>query len=299
MVPRSLRAQDVAPALVPAQADGAAKAEAIELDAKVPSVLMLDPTSKVWSLQVTSKSRLDVQAGDVVINSTNAGALWNADGTIEAKGAIRVVGGTTYLGRHTVNPVPLTSAEGVEDSVPSFGIEPGPMLSGQKLFLNNEPTVTLRPGVYTGGIFATGEGSVITMEPGTYIINGGDFFVSGARLQGQGGTIAMSGAQPGAFWCASGVQLDLSAPTQGPLRNIVLVARAHNNRGLQLDGAQGQLKGLVYAPQATASLSSKSDVTMDRLFCSSLGLTLGAQLHVTGQSLTLEPPKTPEVDAQP
>lgn len=275
----------------------AAKAETLELGADVPSLLVLDPTSKVWSLQVTSKSKLDVQAGDVVINSTNAGALWNSDGTIEGKGAIRVAGGTTYLGRHTVSPAPQTFADGAEDPLPPFRVEPGAMMSGQKLFLNNEPTVTLHPGIYTDGIFATGEGSEITMEPGTYIINGGDFFVSGAHLHGAGVTIVMSGARPGAFWCASGARLDLSAPTEGPLQNIVLIARAHNDRGVQFDGTKGQLKGLVYLPQATANLSAGADVTLDRLFCSSLGLALGSQLHITGQSLTLQKPQ--DTDAVP
>jgi len=66
LAPRALWAQDAVPAPVPAQvpaqaaAAAAAAAKTIELDAKVPSLLMLDPTSKVWSLQVTSKSRLDV-----------------------------------------------------------------------------------------------------------------------------------------------------------------------------------------------------------------------------------------------
>ncbi len=236
----------------------------------------------------------------MVVNSTNAGALWDADGTIEATGAIRVAGGTTYLGRHSVSPEPLTFAAGTDDPLPPFRVEPGALQSEQKLFLNNEPTVTLRPGIYTGGIFATGENSDITMQPGTYIINGGDFFVSGAHLQGPGVTIVMSGAEPGAFWCASGAQLDLSAPTEGPLRDIVLIARAQKGgRGLQLDGARGRLKGLVYSPRATASLSAKSEVTLDRLFCSSLGLTLGAQLHVTGQSLTLQAPQDQPVEAAP
>lgn len=259
---------------------------------------MLDATSKVWSLQVTSNSKLDVQAGDVVINSTHKGALWAADGTIEAQGAIRVAGGTTYLGRHSVSPEPKTFVDGADDPLPQFRVEPGAMQSGQKLFLNNERQVTLRPGIYTDGIFATGQNSEITMEPGTYIINGGDFFVSGARLSGQGVTIVMSGARPGAFWCASGAQIELSAPSEGALRNIVLIARARNDRGIQFDGGQVQMKGLVYSPQATASLSAKADVSLDRLFCSSLGLALGSKLRITGQNLSLQAPKD-QIDVIP
>jgi hypothetical protein len=261
---------------------------------------VLDPTSKVWSLQITSQSKLDVQAGDVVVNSTHQGAFWNADGgSITAQGAIRVAGGTTYLGKHSETPEPQTSAATTDDPVEPFSIKPGPMQTDQKLFLNNEDEVTLRPGIYTDGIFATGQNSEITMLPGTYIMNGGDFFVSGARLKGEGVTIVMGGAQPGAFWCAAGAQLDLSAPTDGPLRNIVLVARARGGRGMQLDGTKGQLKGLVYAPQATASLSAKSNVTLDRLFCANLSLTLSSRLHITGQDLTLQTSQEPAVDVAP
>jgi hypothetical protein len=285
------RAQEAAPEAAPAVA------RTIELGAQVPSLLMLDPTAKVWSLHVTSGSQLDVQAGDVVINSTHDGALWAAGGTIAAKGAIRVAGGTTLLGENDLSPAPQTFAAAADDPLPPFRIQPGAVRSGQKLFINNEPTATLSPGIYTNGIFATGKDSVITMQPGTYIMNGGDFFVSGARLEGEGVTIVMSGQQPGAFWCAAGAQLDLTPPTTGPLQNIVLIARAQNGRGIQLDGATGQMKGLVYSPTATASLSAKADVTLDRLFCSSLSLALGSQLHITGQNLTLQAPA--ETDAAP
>lgn len=255
----------------------------------MPSVVMLDPTDKVWSLQVTSKSRLSVEKGDIVVNSVNKGALWIADGNIDAlDGAIRCVGGINNMGKTVPKPFPVLGAAPIEDPIAEFRIPPPKReISREMLWLNYQPEVTLPPGVYTGGIRIAGNDSVITLQPGVYIINGGDFFVSGALVQGKDVTIVLAGEKPGRFWTAGGARLDLSAPTEGPMQNLLLVSRAEGWNMLQIDDTKGRFKGLVYAPAAGVGVSAGSQLIFDRIICANLGLALSSQMQVTGKATPL------------
>ena len=267
-----------------------ARAQDVGGKARESSLMMLDPTEKVWSLQVTSKSHLTVQKGDVVVNSTHKGALWIADGTIEAlDGQIRDVGGVTNMGKTVPKPAPVIGAAPEEDPIPEFLIPPpGREISREMLSVNYEAEATLTPGIYSGGIHIVGNDSVITLQPGVYVMNGGDFFVSGALVQGKGVTIVMSGAKPGMFWIAGNARLDLSAPTEGSLKNLLVVSRSEGWNKLQFSSAKGRFKGLIYAPKAGVGVSG-SDLTFDRLICANLGLTLEANVQITGEPVPVTP----------
>ena len=256
---------------------------------KMPSLMMLDDSDKVWSLSVGNASHLTVQKGDIVINSVNKGALWLTNGTLnDLDGQILCAGGINNMGKTAPRPAPVLGAAPQDDPVPDFRVPPPErVISQQKLFLNNQPEVNLPPGIYNGGIFATGNDSVITMQPGVYIINGGDFFISGARLQGKGVTIVMAGAQPGRFWTAAGAQIDLSAPSDGVLKNLLLISRAKGWNMLQLGGGEGHFKGLVYAPEAGIGISAGTKLTFDRVICANFSVDLGSDVTVTGKPTPL------------
>ena len=271
-----------------AKAPDVAPAPAGEMD-KMPALLLLDYSDKVWSLSVGANSSLTVQHGDIVINSTNKGALWLANGMLnDMDGQILCTGGLNNMGKTSPKPYPVLGANPQDDPIPDFRVPPPDrVISQQKLFLNNQPEVTLPPGIYNDGIFATGADSVITMQPGVYIINGGDFFVSGALLQGKDVTIVMAGAQPGRFWTAAGAQLDLTAPTQGVLKNLLLISRAKGWNMLQLGGGEGHFNGLVYAPKAGIGISAGAKLRFDRVVCANFSVDLGSNVTVTGKPTPL------------
>lgn len=279
-----LTAQEAAPA------EGS-QAEPAQPQKPLPAILVLDPSEKVWSLQVEHGSRLVVKKGDVFVNSTHQSALWNTDSSIEAQeGNIGVVGGVHRMGKNSTSPAPQTMARAVGNPYPEFRIPvPRDIQSTQKLFISNKRQVTLRPGIYTGGIFAAGKDMVITLQPGVYVMNNGDFFVSGAKLEGKGVTIVQSGTNPGKFWTAHGAQLDLAAPTEGILKDLVIVSRAKgvNTVMVYIGGTTGKLVGTIYAPEAGVGILHTADVSVTRVICLNLWIN-GSALEVTGETNVAE-----------
>jgi hypothetical protein len=259
----------------------------------LPSILALDPSEKVWSLQVTAKSHVVVQKGDILVNSTHERALWTANSTLEAQdGSIKVVGGVSKLGQVTITPEPLTGAAPLADPIPAFRVPPPALISDKKLFLHDEE-VTLQPGIYTDGIFSGGQRH-IKLEPGVYVMNGGDFFLSDATVTGEGVTIVLAGANPGAFWTAAGTKVNLTPPSEGPLKGIVVLSRANGWNKIQLDDTEGNLKGLIYAPGAGAAFSHRCKVTLDRIICANLSAVGETDLTVTGDPVELAAPAEPK-----
>jgi hypothetical protein len=146
----------------------------------------------VWALQVTSGSKLSVLQGHAMVDSSHDKALWVADGTIDVpNGDIGVVGGVHYMGQPTVSPEPTSGLKVVDDPFPTIAIPDDlPVVSSTTLFLQ-KPEVTLTPGFYRGGIFSGGARRVV-LRPGVYIMEDGDFFASGAQLEGEGVTLVLA-----------------------------------------------------------------------------------------------------------
>ena len=257
---------------------------------KAPTVplLLVDPSEKVWALHITSGSKLSVLRGHAMVDSSHEKALWVADGAIEvSNGDIGVVGGVHLMGQPTVTPEPASGLKVIEDPFPTITTPDDlPVVSHAKLFLRNSE-VTLTPGVYRGGIFSGGVQRVV-LRPGVYIMEDGDFFVSGAQLEGQGVTLIFSGSRPGAFWTAAKTQLNLSAPTEGPLQGLLIVSRAEGSDNVRITSTQGTLNGVIYAPATGMSVSAASEISVPRVVCANLSLTLGSTLEVTGADVPKE-----------
>jgi hypothetical protein len=288
--PASAKTGESAVAEKPAAADANTASPYRVALSKAPTIplLLLDPTERVWALQVTSGSKLSVLQGHAMVDSSHDKALWVADGTIDVpNGDIGVVGGVHFMGQPTVSPEPTSGLKVVDDPFPAIAIpEDLPVVSGAKLFLQ-KPDVTLTPGVYRGGIFSGGAWRVV-LRPGVYIMEDGDFFASGAQLEGEGVTLVFSGARPGAFWTAANTQLSLSAPTEGPLQGLLIVSRAEGNDNIRINSTQGTLNGVIYAPATGMALSAGSEISVPRVVCANLSLTLSSTLEVTGADVPKE-----------
>jgi hypothetical protein len=94
---------------------------------------------------------------------------------------------------------------------------------GPVALVGNNPSITLRPGLYYGGISITGNAHV-KFQAGTYILAGGGLSVTGnATITGTGVTFydatGLGGYQP--INITGNAQLNLSAPTSGPLKGIL------------------------------------------------------------------------------
>jgi hypothetical protein len=261
-----------------------------------PSLIALDQGNKVWTLKV-SNGRLKVN-GDVIVNSTNRGALWIADGSIAVqKGIVNVAGNVSRLGRTSIDPVPTIGAGAVEDPFPKFSVEPpDEVISNEKLFLQTEAggdDTVLPPGIYDGGIFASGNGH-ITLKPGLFIINNGDFSAIGPTVEGEGVTIVMGGAKPGALDFSLSARFNASAPTSGKMKDLLVISRMNNPlaSGIRFAVAQARLKGILYSPNAPISVQSKSSVQVGKVIARALDVT-ASTVDITGLLSGDAAPPTP------
>lgn len=152
------------------------------------SVVLLDPSNSSWpntrrgcpSFLISGGPTLNF-GGSVFVDSActaaNGGALAtngnSATVTFSTGRAMYLVGGYDP-GPLTITPAPITSATAIED--PLLDLEPisyasMPVRSASRLVLNNT-TMTLQPGVYTGGIQLKNN-SIALLKPGIYVMDGG------------------------------------------------------------------------------------------------------------------------------
>jgi hypothetical protein len=285
-------AQENAAKPAPAKPEAAAlsyHAQMLQAGGDVP-LLLLDTSDKVWAMHVTSGSQLYVRRGNVMVNSSNKGAFWatEANSLIQVdKGAIGVVGGTTLLGNPTIRPAPQTGFQPMADPFPAFEVPQDARVVSREKINHQRGDLALAPGIYDGGLWVTARDATVTMQPGTYIIRGGDFAVWHSRLIGEGVTIVLlPGDKPaGSFNTQFGAQVELSAPTTGPLQNLVILSAAKGNGQISMQDTQGMIKGTIYGPQAEMKLSGGSRVSVTRVICNNLSLVLKAALEITGADM--------------
>ena len=136
------------------------------------AVLVMRSTNTSDTLNLLNDARLAVTGGGIHVNSTNSGSINIASGTIAAP-YTRTRGNVAPGDAGKVTPAATVSYPTLVAD-PFAGL-PGPSTGGLPAFgaqdINNA-TVTLNPGVYSGGIQIRGT-SVVTLNPGTYILLGG------------------------------------------------------------------------------------------------------------------------------
>lgn len=273
---------------------------------RIPAVLVLDATDKNGALNLGGENVLTVHKGDLIVNSSHSSALFNANSQIQVSaGSILIAGGYNNVGEGTITPAPTTGAPPVAD--PLTGIrypEGGEVRSRQKLFVPDKRETTLKPGFYAGGINAFGKDAILRLEPGMYVVSDGDFFVGVGEFFGEGVTIVMSGQKPGRLTFANKARGKLVAPSEGPLKDVVLVSAGRaegNNSDIGFNDARVLLQGTVYAPRGRIGVFANSQVVVGHVVGFNLIMNTGAAMDVTGLPVTdpawegVEIPREPEV----
>ena len=122
-------------------------------------------------------------------------------------------------------------------------------------------TVNLKPGVYCG-LFNFNSSPKVNFAPGTYIIKGGGWNVSGGDWDGTGVTFFFADDSNIEF--NSGVSLDLSAPTTGDYAGVLMFEAAglgkSNFSWNDTYGTGSTVSGLIYLPSRNVSLNAKSGI---------------------------------------
>jgi hypothetical protein len=196
--------------------------------------------------------------GEIVVNSDASKAMVvTGKGTVTAN-AVSVTGGVSAPAG-AISPPPVTGASPRPDAYASLA---APTYSGCN-FNNYKLTrgpATLTPGVYCGGILILG--GKATFSPGLYIVNGGGLSILGGSASGQGVTfyITSNGHAYGPVSIGA-VQVNLSAPTSGPLAGVLFFQDRSVKTNLSnslMENGSAELNGLLYFPTTKVLYSGGS-----------------------------------------
>ena len=156
-------------------------------------------------------------------------------------------------------PVPTTSSGGTYNSVSLQYCNP---------IKDNKPNPAcpngiqpLTPGIYNNGI-AMGNGAVVSMASGVYIVDGGTFSVQGGvTLSGTGVTIVLGKGTSGyaTLDIGNGANLTLSAPTSGATAGLLFFqdpTAPTSGTNYFRGGANEIMTGALYFPKQTVSYSN-------------------------------------------
>ncbi len=228
-------------------------------------IIALDPTADK-ALEFTGTADVVLGCG-AASNSNSDQAIYlggNASLTADpaqAFGDISIGNNATLVTKH-----PLQSlSQRVEDPYKDLPLPPASSCDYHNYVAKN--TVTLTPGRYCGGISTNG-GANVTFEPGTYIIDGGDFSTKGnTTLTGDGVTFILTADDPantGKVDIAGGTAADLVAPSTGTYAGVLFFqdpGSPSNNEASVLGGSNMQFEGALYFPNQQVIFSGGSGVS--------------------------------------
>jgi Flp pilus assembly protein TadG len=240
-------------------------------------------------------TRVVLNGCSLFVNSTSSSALTVGGSASLFTDAIGVVGGVSGSAGITATNGIATGQSPILDpyinaQVPSF--------SGcDENNYSTHATETINPGVYCGGIKLTA-GAIVTMNPGTYIIDRGDLQVNGgAMLTGTGVTLVFT-SSTGNQWPSVTINgnavVSLTAPKTGPMAGFVVFADRNIPVGTDFKftgGAMQYLGGAVYAPTAAISYAggSTSGSSCTQLIGNTLNFTGNSNLAVDCSTFGTKP----------
>lgn len=224
-------------------------------------VIALDSTAS-GAVTVPGTSAINLNNCNLYDNSNNSSALnVSGSGSISAL-SVGVVGGISGASAITTTAGVKTGLLPTPD--PYAGVNYPPFSGCDYHNLKINSNTTLSPGVYCGGIQVTA-GAVVTMNPGIYYIDQGSFSVAGnATINGTGVTIVFT-SSTGNNWAtpsfSSNSNINLTAPTTGPLAGMVIYADRNMPVGTAFKMAGGStqnLSGVIYVPKAALTYAGGS-----------------------------------------
>ena len=147
-------------------------------------------------------------------------------------------------------------------------------------------TITIEPGVYCGGMIINA-GADVTLNPGTYYIDGGKLTINGgATVLGNGVTLVFTSQNRNGYATASisgGATINLTPPKIGPTAGIVMFGDRGMPTGaaFKLNGGATQyLGGAIYLPKAAVDFAggSSTSASCTQLIANTIAFTGNSKL---------------------
>ncbi len=263
-------------------------------------VYSLSPTATV-GLSVTGTSSVSTSSCGVYVASSSSTAM-----TVTGSSHVTATGGGkivlncascyTIQGSSTATPTPYVVAP-VTD--PLASLQP-PTFSGcthnlavgtsteTNYSIGNGNTATRGPGVYCGGI-SVGGAATLTLNPGTYIMNGGGFNVSNSgTVSATGGVFiyntATAGHTAGAVSIQGSGTVNLVAPNSGTYQGIAFFQdRALSNTATIANSGTGNIIGTYYFYDAAFNFTGATAAATTAAFVANT-ITVSGSSSLTNDS---------------
>ncbi|WP_283811026.1 MULTISPECIES: pilus assembly protein TadG-related protein [Bradyrhizobium] len=194
----------------------------------------------------------------------------------------------------------ITATNGVKTHImpvadPYANVSPPlePSCTNAKITVNaNGKTNSLAPGCYTGSI-TVNAGATLNLSPGIYYLDGASLSVAGnATITGSGVTLVFTGS--GSDWgtasIGSNAIIDLTAPTSGATKGIVMYGDRNMPAGTSFNltgGGTQNFGGAIYLPKANLSFSggNGTSTSCTKIIADTLTFTGTSNLQVNCSSL--------------
>ncbi|TCN32676.1 pilus assembly protein TadG-related protein [Sinorhizobium americanum] len=224
------------------------------------------------AVTVTGSTQVQLSGCSVVSNSSAADAFLMKNGSaVMSTDCVYTVGEAV-----TTTGLTLTGCSEPAERVPPTADPFASIAEPDKLHVEQLPCRTLAyisNSAYTFDKLANGTPAIrfcggleikgtITLKPGLYIIDGGDFTVTaGAKLSGDGVTLFFTNGA--AAKLLGNGDIDLSAPTTGPFAGLLFFgSRRDTGVAHQVTGnSESSLEGNLYIPTGSIDFTGNSTVS--------------------------------------
>lgn len=225
-------------------------------------VLVLDPDNAcAFSATGNATLFLTLGEGGIYANSNDPDNAICADGNAEINTdtGIFVVGGYEESGNAEFIPPPVTGVAPIPDPLAALAAPTPPGGSCTTYVLSGNDVDTIDPGLYCSITVDTN--AVLTMNPGVYYIETGNFSVSGnASLDA---TEVMIYLEQGNFTMSGNGTFNITAPTSGPYQGMMVFMDQANVSTITMEGNSiVNTTGTIYGKLTAMTLSGNGSGTV-------------------------------------
>jgi hypothetical protein len=248
------------------------------------AVILALGTSVCPGLNFGSSGSVTADGGGIQVNAPCDHALdFNGSGEMGVtgpglyatrSGGIFVNGGVRQVGSGVIQPAPMTGVPPIPDplsgvvppNIGSYPVRNGTATVPSTLKLTGGTNRTLDPGVYYGGISATGNG-ITTLRPGIYIIAGGELTLGGSGVIVAQGVFFYLTNDPtqssgmGTYARANingGGNMHITPMTSGPYRNLTFFQDRNSAAPANISGGGEFFGGTCYFPHAPLTVTGNA-----------------------------------------
>jgi Flp pilus assembly protein TadG len=226
-------------------------------------VLALD-TSANQAIDVSGSASINAPNCAIASNSSSSRALNLSGSACVTASQLSLVGNYNSNSSCHLNVTTVkTNTAATQDPYSSFSI-PSFSGCGHTNYSLGSGSATISPGVYCGGI-STSSSAVLTMNPGVYIIDGGDLAISGSsQLNATSGVtiiLTSTSSNYGTVAFSGGSTENITAPSTGSTAGIALYLdrRAPKKNNNFSGGSSQTITGAIYMPSQQISYTGPTN----------------------------------------